>query len=195
MLLADGLKSADESSSTAEGKTMETTELDRMGRRKTLDAFERGITGGHHIGHLPLYVQEIEGWIFRRCRCGFTLALTPNGAILWLKITKPAIEINNFTSLLRALNSDCWRIRGPSHRSMPLLLQAQLRKLRQKQTILALQKTQSVVERDKPQCEIPRQSKANRKDSDPILRVEQTPPIKRRKTYIPNNATQRTRPR
>src|SRR5690348_2441992 len=34
---------------------------------------------------------------------------------------------------------------------MPLLLQAQLRKLRQKQTILALQKTQSVVERDKPQ--------------------------------------------
>ena len=53
MLLADGLKSADESSSTAEGKTMEATELDRMGRRKTLDAFERGITGGHHIGHLP----------------------------------------------------------------------------------------------------------------------------------------------
>src|SRR5215467_11410965 len=79
-----------------------------MGRRKALDSFERGITGGHHIGHLPIYVQEIEGWIFRRCRCGFTLALTPNGAILWLKITKPAIEINDFKSLLRALNSDCW---------------------------------------------------------------------------------------
>ena len=130
---------------------MEATDLDRMGRRKTLDAFEHGIAGGHHIGHLPVYVQEIEGWIFRRCRCGFTLALTPNGAILWLKMTKPAIEINNFKSLPRALNSDCWAHPGPSHRSMPLLLQAQLRKLRQKRPSLALQKTQSVVNRAKPQ--------------------------------------------
>ena len=55
MLVAEGLKSADESSSTAGGKAMETTDLDRMGRRKKLDAFERGITSGHHIGHLPVY--------------------------------------------------------------------------------------------------------------------------------------------
>lgn len=87
---------------------MESPKPDRIGRRKQLAAFENAATGGYHIGHLPIYVQEIEGWIFRRCRCGFSLALTPSGAILWLKMTKPATEINNFKSLLRALNSNCW---------------------------------------------------------------------------------------
>jgi hypothetical protein len=74
---------------------METPKPERIGRRKQRAALENAVTGGHpHIGHLPVYVQEIEGWTFRRCRCGFTLALTPSGAILWLKITKPANEIN-----------------------------------------------------------------------------------------------------
>jgi hypothetical protein len=195
MLLADGLKSADESSSTAEGKTMEATELDRMGRRKTLDAFERGITGGHHIGHLPLYVQEIEGWIFRRCRCGFTLALTPNGAILWLKITKPAIEINNFTSLLRAVNSDCWAHPRPEPSKHAAITASPVAEAAAKTNDPRPSENAICSGARQASMEIARQSKANRKDSDPILRVEQTPPIKRRKTYIPNNATQRTRPR
>ena len=43
-----------------------------IGHRKKFDAFERDLTGGHHIGHLPVYVIEIEGWMFRRCRCGFS---------------------------------------------------------------------------------------------------------------------------
>jgi hypothetical protein len=73
-----------------------------------LEAFERAITGGHHIGHLPVYVHEIEGWSFRCCRCGFSLALTPSGAIWWLRITKAAMAINSFKALLRALNSNCW---------------------------------------------------------------------------------------
>ncbi|MBV8359176.1 MAG: hypothetical protein JO189_14770, partial [Deltaproteobacteria bacterium] len=38
------------------------------GQRKKFDDFERAITGGHHIGHLPVYVAAIEGWTFRRCR-------------------------------------------------------------------------------------------------------------------------------
>src|SRR5215472_1821512 len=78
------------------------------GHRKKFDAFERAITGGHHIGHLPVYVVAIEGWTFRRCRCGFSLALTPSGAIWWLRTTKDAMEINSFKALLRALNSNCW---------------------------------------------------------------------------------------
>lgn len=87
---------------------MESPKPERIGRRKQLAALENAVTAGHpHFGHLPVHVQEIEGWIFRRCRCGFTLALTPSGTILWLKITKPAVEIKNFKLLLRALNSNC----------------------------------------------------------------------------------------
>lgn len=195
MLVAERVKAVNASSSTADGKTMETNDLYRMGRRKTIDAFELGITGGHHIGHLPVYVQEIEGWIFRRCRCGFTLVLTPNGAILWLKITKPAIEINNFRSLLRALNSDCWAHPRPEPSKNAAIVTTPI--------------TETAAKADEPRpsenaissgprqasMETPRQSNVNSKDSAPTLRVEQTTPIKRRKTYIPNNATQRTRPR
>jgi hypothetical protein len=194
MLLADGAKSSDESSSTAGGKTIQATDLDRMERRKTLDEFEHGITGGHHIGHLSLYVQEIEGWIFRRCRCGFTLALTPKGAILWLKITKPATEINNFRSLLRALSSDCWAHPRPEP---------------PKDAVMAAgPATETAATRNEPRSsenasgsgtrqasmETPRQSSAS-KDSAPTLRVDQSPPLKRRKTYIPSSVTQRRGPR
>ena len=78
------------------------------GQRKKFDDFERELTGGHHIGHLPVYVVAIEGWTFRRCRCGFSLALTPSGAIWWLRTTKDSVELKSFKLLLRALNSNCW---------------------------------------------------------------------------------------
>jgi len=45
---------------------MDTPDPHRMTPRKKFDAFEQGITGGHHIGHLPVYVHEIEGC---QCRC------------------------------------------------------------------------------------------------------------------------------
>ena len=47
---------------------MESPKPGRIGRRKQLAAFENAATGGYHIGHLPVYVQEIEGWTFRRFR-------------------------------------------------------------------------------------------------------------------------------
>src|SRR5690242_11699465 len=56
-----------------------------IAHRKKFESFEHDLTGGHHIGHLPVYVVEIEGWTFRRCRCGFSLALTSSGAIWWLR--------------------------------------------------------------------------------------------------------------
>jgi hypothetical protein len=79
-----------------------------IGHRKKFEAFECDLTGAHHIGHLPVYMVEIEGWTFRRCRCGFSLALTPSGTIWWLRTTKEAMAINSFKALLRALNSNCW---------------------------------------------------------------------------------------
>ena len=78
------------------------------GQRMKFDDFERELTGGHHIGHLPVCVVAIEGWTFRRCRCGFSLALTLSGAIWWLRTTKDSVEIKSFKLLLRALNSNCW---------------------------------------------------------------------------------------
>ena len=76
-------------------------------QRKKFDDFERELTGGHHIGHLPVYVAAIEGWTFRRCRCGFSLTHTPSGAIWWLRTTKDSVELKSFKLLLRALNSNC----------------------------------------------------------------------------------------
>ena len=64
-----------------------------IAHRKKFESFEHDLTGGHHIGHLPVYVVEIEGWTFRRCRCGFSLALTSSGAIWLLRTTKAAMAI------------------------------------------------------------------------------------------------------
>jgi len=96
------------------------------GRRQRLEAFESEITGGRHTGHLAVYVQEIEGWIFRRCRCGFSLALTPNRTIWWLKITKETVEIDSFKSLLRALNSNCWAHPRPAPLKHGVILRARV---------------------------------------------------------------------
>ena len=127
---------------------MDTPDPHRMTRRKKFDAFEQGITGGHHIGHLPVYVHEIEGWTFRRCRCGFSLALTPSGAIWWLRTTNEAVEINGFKSLLRALRSNCWAHPRPKPLTMRLLLHPQLPKSRQNPPILPLQTPQSLPHLD-----------------------------------------------
>jgi hypothetical protein len=78
-----------------------------IAHRKKFELFERDLTGGHHSDHLPVDVVELEGWTFRRCRCGFSLALTPRGAIWWLRTTKAAMEIKSFKALLRALSSNC----------------------------------------------------------------------------------------
>jgi hypothetical protein len=173
----------------------ETSQPHRIGRRKRLDAFERGITGGHHIGHLPVYVQEIEGWSFRRCRCGFGLALTPSGAIWWLKTTKDATEINSFKSLLRALSSNCWAHPRPE----PL-----------KNAVISAPAIAAIVaEPHQPSAsdsaistaphpallKTRSESKAKSEDTASMPPVEKPPPAKQRRVYVPNNTTRTTRAR
>ena len=81
----------------------------KMARRTRLDAYERILTNGQlHIGHLPVFSQEIEGWTFRRCRCGFNLALTPSGKVWWLRTANVAVEVTDMRHLLRALACQCW---------------------------------------------------------------------------------------
>ena len=175
---------------------MEAPSPHQIGHRKKFDAFERDITGGHHIGHLPIYVHEIEGWTFRRCRCGFSLALTPSGAIWWLRTTKDAMKIDSFKSLLRALNSNCWAHPRPG----PM-----------KKAVIAARAAAAVaVETPEPPAsdtainaapppasvEPPSEPKANSNGvTAPRPPVEKLPPVKRRKTYVPDNTTRTTRAR
>jgi hypothetical protein len=179
---------------------MESPKPDRIGRRKQLAAFENAATGSYHIGHLPVYVQEIEGWIFRRCRCGFSLAVTPSGAILWLKITKPATEINNFKSLLRALNSNCWL--------HPRLAASPPEPLKDAgtpvQTIADIGETsEPPASKDAISTPPHRTSSKTQNESKPtsievtagMPRLEKPPPVKRRRTYVPETTTLRTRER
>ena len=175
---------------------MDTPDPHRMTPRKKFDAFEQGITGGHHIGHLPVYVHEIEGWTFRRCRCGFSLALTPSGAIWWLRTTKEAVAINSFKSLLRALNSNCWAHPRPK----PL----------QNAVIAAPAIAEIAAEPPNPPASDPAISTASRpasleKQSEPqaksnqvpapMPRVETPPPAKQRRTYVPTNTARTMRVR
>ena len=152
-----------------------------MGRRKKFEEFERDFTGGHHIGHLPVYVAAIEGWAFRRCRCGFSLALTPSGAIWWLRTTKDAMEIKSFKALLRALNSNCW-----AHPRPELLKNADV-------------SPPAVVEIASATGEHPAAenaiSSAAPSASFETQSVEKSAPVKRRRTYVPADTARTTRSR
>jgi hypothetical protein len=71
-------------------------------------AREREILGDMvHIGHWPSVMDQIEGWTFRRCPCGFDLAMSPTEKVYWLRKTHSAIEITDYTALLRALYRSC----------------------------------------------------------------------------------------
>ena len=60
-----------------------------------------------HVGHMPLRADTIQGWTFRRCPCGFVLAMSPDNRVWWLRATSSAREITSFVGLLAALASNC----------------------------------------------------------------------------------------
>ena len=167
-----------------------------IGHRKKFDAFERDITGGHHIGHLPVYVVEIEGWTFRRCRCGFSLALTPSGAIWWLRTTKDAMEIKSFKSLLRALNSNCWAHPRPEPVKDAVISPPAIAQIAaEPPNPPASDPPISTASRP---ASLETHSKSKAKSNEvpaPMPRVEKPPPAKQRRTYIPNDTTRTTRTR
>jgi hypothetical protein len=164
-----------------------------IGHRKKFEAFERDLTGGHHIGHLPVYVVEIEGWTFRRCRCGFSLALTPSGAIWWLRTTKEAMAINSFKALLRALNSNCW-----AHPRPELLKNAVISPPAAIAEIAAetpeRPAAENAISSAAPPASVERQNKSNAKSNAMTAPpAEKPPPVKRRRTYLPSDTTRPTR--
>jgi hypothetical protein len=165
-----------------------------IGHRKKFEAFERDLTGGHHIGHLPLYVVEIEGWTFRRCRCGFSLALTPSGAIWWLRTTKEAMTIKTFKALLRALNSNCWAHPRPELlKNADISPPAVVEIAAEPSTLPTSESATSTAPR---QASVETQTKSNAKsNAAPAPPAEKPSPIKRRRTYVPADTTRTTRSR
>src|SRR5215831_5474544 len=162
------------------------------GQRKKFDGFEREIMGGHHIGHLPVYVVAIEGWTFRRCRCGFSLALTPGGAIWWLRTTKDSVEIKSFKLLLRALNSNCW-----AHPRSELLKHAVISPPAVGEIAADTSAPAAVGSASSapPPASLETPSKAKAKDHVVPASMPPVAPAKRRRTYVPGDTTRTTRSR
>jgi hypothetical protein len=171
---------------------MDTPDPHGMTRRKKFDAFEQGITGGHHIGHLPVYVHEIEGWTFRRCRCGFSLALTPSGAIWWLRTTKEAMAINSLKSLLRALRTDCWAHPRPKPLTNAVIAAPVIAEIAADPPYPPASDTAISTASRPKQSEPPAQSN---EVPVPMPRVEKPLPAKQRRTYVPNNTARTIRVR
>src|SRR5690349_5423566 len=166
-----------------------------IGHRKKFEAFEHDLTGGHHIGHLPVYVAELEGWTFRHCRCGFSLALTPSGALWWLRTTKEAMAINSFKMLLRALNSNCW-----AHPRPELLKSTVISPPAPIVEIAAETPERPAAENAISSAASPASVEMQNKldaNSNAMTAppVEQPPPVKRRRTYVPADTTRTTRSR
>jgi hypothetical protein len=194
---------------------MESPKPERIGRRKELLALEYAATGGYpHFGHLPVYVQEIEGWTFRRCRFGFTLALTPSGTILWLKITKPAVEIKNFKLLLRALNSNCLvhprpeplKVAGTPVEASPDTPVEAIADIGTKASEPVVSKKATSTLSQQASSKTQNESKPTSKQATPGMlrlekpqpieqRVDRPPPVKQRRVYVPDTTTGRTRER
>jgi hypothetical protein len=166
-----------------------------IGHRKKFEVFERELSGGHHIGHLPVYVVEIEGWTFRRCRCGFSLALTPSGTIWWLRTTKEAMAIKSFKALLRALNSNCWAHPRPELlKNTVISPPAAIVEITAEtpERLAAENAISSAV----PPASVETQTKSNAKNNAMTAPpAEKPPPIKRRRTYLPGDTTRTTRSR
>jgi hypothetical protein len=173
---------------------MDTPNPHQIGHRKKFEAFERDVTGGHHIGHL-VYVLEIEGWTFRRCRCGFSLALTPSGAIWWLRTTKDAMAITNFKSLLRALNSNCWAHPRPEPLKNAVISPPEIAEIAaETREPPASESAISTAPRRAP-LKTRSEPKMKSKETAPMPRVEKPPPTKQRRTYVPSDTTWTTRAR
>ena len=161
------------------------------GQRKKFDDFEREITGGHHIGHLPVYVVAIEGWTFRRCRCGFSLALTPGGAIWWLRTTKDSMEIKSFKLLLRALNSNCWAHPRPEALKKAMVPPPAVADIAAETPTPPVFASATSTAPRPASLETPGKAKAQ----DHAVPTPKPPaaPAKRRRTYVPNDTTRTTR--
>jgi len=57
--------------------------------------------------HKPDNKGAVEGWEFRRCLCGFTLAVSPRRKVYWLRAKTTIREIRSREELQAALARRC----------------------------------------------------------------------------------------
>jgi hypothetical protein len=57
--------------------------------------------------HKPDNKATVEGWEFRRCRCGFVLALSPRRKLYWVRAKGSIKEIGSREELQAAVDSRC----------------------------------------------------------------------------------------
>jgi len=78
------------------------------------------------IGHHPGPAGTVEGWWFRRCRCGFVLALSTSGRVWWVRAHSPVLEIRAPELLFAALATECryYRARAPVTPGNPALAES-----------------------------------------------------------------------
>jgi len=71
------------------------------------------------IGHHPAGLENVEGWRFRRCRCGFVLALSESERVWWVRANSSVLEINSPDMLFAALSTECRYYRSPARSTPP----------------------------------------------------------------------------
>ncbi|MBV8360306.1 MAG: hypothetical protein JO189_20595, partial [Deltaproteobacteria bacterium] len=130
----------------------------------------------------------------RRCRCGFSLTLTPSGAIWWLRTTKDSVEIKSFKLLLRALNSNCWAHPRPELLKHAVVSPPAVAEIAAESPAPAA--VESAISSAPPSASLETPSKAKVKDQVlPAAPAEKPPAVKRRRTYVPGDSTRITRTR
>ena len=167
----------------------------RQTRRSRLDAYEVSSTGGlPHIGHLVAYWDEIENWRFGRCRCGFNLALTPTGEVIWLRAANRACEIVSFEHLLRALAADCWhhpraKPKNADSLSAPTIAAALSPALATQPPAPALAPADPISRGSRVETKIPESLPPTRSsESSPGISKSQTRPVRRLQIFVPSTA-------
>jgi len=62
-------------------------------------------------------IEQLQGWTFTHCWCGWTIAEVPSGEVYWLKAKKPALLLPD-GDLDEALHSKChvWDRQRPEKR-------------------------------------------------------------------------------
>lgn len=73
--------------------------------------------GPNRIGHHPIQGVIFEGWLIRRCMCGFVLLLSPqSGTLWWLLARSNPRPIASIHELYAALATECRYYRRPEDR-------------------------------------------------------------------------------
>jgi len=103
------------------------------------------------------------------------------------------MAINNFKSLLRALNSNCWAHPRPEPLKNTVISAPAVTEIAAETSSPAA--AEGAISSAVPLASLETQNKSKAKDKAVTAALPQVPSAKRRRTYIPNNTTRAMRTR